>query len=100
VKENDPALIPGTFAKVHLMLGQNMSALLVPNIAVIPQGRTKQIYLYKAGKAMPSTIVTGVRDSTNVEVVSGLKAGDTVITSSILFLRPGVEVSISKLESE
>ncbi|HLF63556.1 MAG TPA: efflux RND transporter periplasmic adaptor subunit, partial [Saprospiraceae bacterium] len=100
VQANDPALIPGTFAKVHLILDQNVNALLIPNIAVIPQGRNKQIYLYKAGKAMPSEIITGVRDSSNVEVVSGLKQGDTVITSSILFLRPGIDVSIAKLNSE
>lgn len=100
VKESDPALIPGTFAKVHLVLGQSTGALMVPNIAVIPQGRTKQLYLYKSGKAMPTSIITGVRDSTNIEVVSGLKAGDTVITSSILFLRPGIDVRIVNLDGE
>jgi membrane fusion protein (multidrug efflux system) len=97
VRESHAALIPGAFAKVLLTLGQNESALLIPNIAVVPQGRKKQIYLYKAGKATPSEIVTGVRDSTNVEVVSGLREGDTVITSSILFLRPGLDVEIAKL---
>lgn len=98
VKDNDPALVPGSFAKVHLILGQNATALLIPNIAVIPQGRTKQIYLYKSGKAAPMQITTGIRDSTSIEVVSGLKEGDTVIVSSILFLRPGIDVSISKME--
>jgi membrane fusion protein (multidrug efflux system) len=82
---------------VRLVLGQNESALLIPNIAVIPQGRKKQIYLFKNGKAIPMEITTGVRDSTNVEVVTGLKSGDTVITSSILFLRPNIDVQIAKL---
>jgi membrane fusion protein (multidrug efflux system) len=97
VLTKNSALIPGTFAKVRLVLGQNESALLIPNIAVIPQGRKKQIYLFKNGKAIPMEITTGVRDSTNVEVVTGLKSGDTVITSSILFLRPNIDVQIAKL---
>lgn len=98
IKETDTALVPGTFAKVSLVLGKNAEALLIPNISIIPSGRTKQIYLYKAGKAAPVQIVTGVRDSSNIEVISGLKSGDTVITSSILFLRPGIDVSIAKVE--
>ena len=99
IQDRDPALIPGTFARVHLVLGQNLEALMIPNIAVIPQGRTKQIYLYKGGKALPQEITTGIRDSTSVEVIQGLNAGDTVITSSILFLRPGIEVDIDRFMS-
>jgi membrane fusion protein (multidrug efflux system) len=99
IQDRDPALIPGTFARVHLVLGQNLGALMIPNIAVIPQGRTKQIYLYKGGKALPQEITTGIRDSTSVEVIQGLNAGDTVITSSILFLRPGIEVDIDRFMS-
>ena len=99
IQDRDPALIPGTFARVHLVLGQNLEALMIPNIAVIPQGRTKQIYLYKGGKALPQEITTGIRDSTSVEVIQGLNAGDTVITSSILFLRPGIDVDIDRFIS-
>ena len=41
-------------------------------------------------------ITTGVRDSANVQVLAGLAAGDTLITSGLLFLRPGIDVKISK----
>ncbi|MBK9982921.1 MAG: efflux RND transporter periplasmic adaptor subunit [Saprospiraceae bacterium] len=98
VNQQDKVLIPGTFAKVKIVLGENANALLVPNDAILPLGRKKQIYLYKAGKGMPTDITTGVRDSTNLEVVSGLKLGDTVITSGILFLRPGINVELSKIK--
>jgi membrane fusion protein (multidrug efflux system) len=95
IRGHDTALIPGAFAQVNLVLGRSEGALLIPNICVIPQGRKKHIFLYKGGKAMQQEIVTGVRDSTNIEVTSGLKPGDTVITSSILFLRPGIDVQIT-----
>ncbi len=97
INHQDKLLIPGTFAKVKIVLGENANALLVPNNAILPIGRKKQIYIYKGGKAMATDITTGVRDSTNIQVVSGLNVGDTVIISGILFLRPGIDVKISKL---
>jgi len=99
INQQDKMLIPGTFAKVEIVLGENANALLVPNSAILPLGRKKQIYLYKGGKAMATDIITGVRDSTNIQVVSGLKLGDTVITSGILFLRPGIDVELAKIVS-
>jgi membrane fusion protein (multidrug efflux system) len=50
------------------------------------------VFTYSGGKVQMNEITTGVRDSTRVEVVTGLKSGDTMITSAILFLRPGMEV--------
>lgn len=69
---------------------------MVPNSAIIPTGRKKQLYVYQGGKAIPKEVTTGVRDSTNIQVLTGLKPGDTVITSAILFLRPGLEITIAK----
>jgi len=97
VKQRDQVLIPGTFAKVSIVLGESVDAILIPNSAVLPVGRNKQVYLYKGGKSMPVDIITGARDSTNLQVLEGLKEGDTVITSAILFLRPQGDVSIKQI---
>ena len=94
IKEKDNALMPGAFAKVKIVLGKNENALLIPNNAIIPIGRRKQVFLYKGGKASPVDVITGVRDSTNIQILEGVKSGDTVITSAILFLRPGSDVVI------
>ena len=53
--------------------------------------------LFKNNKALSTEITTGIRDSTNIQVLSGLNAGDTVITSGLLFLKPGSDVKISKI---
>jgi len=94
VKNHKSSLTPGSFAKVKIVLGENKNALMVPNTSIIPQGRKKLIYLYKGGKAMTSDVVTGVRDSMNIQILQGVNFGDTVITSGILFLRPGMEVRV------
>ncbi len=69
---------------------------MIPNSSVIPQGRKKQVFVFKDNKALATDITTGVRDSANVQVLAGLAAGDTLITSGLLFLRPGIDVKISK----
>jgi membrane fusion protein (multidrug efflux system) len=96
ISNTDPALIPGTFANVKLILGNNPNALMIPNSAVIPVGRKKQVYVFKSDKARQTDITTGVRDSANVQVLTGLFPGDTVIISGLLFLRPDADVKASK----
>jgi membrane fusion protein (multidrug efflux system) len=97
VKNSDPALIPGVFAKVRIVLGQNEDAILIPTIVVQPLGRKKLVYLYKGGKSIPADITTGVRDSSMVQVLTGLNVGDTVITTGLLFLRPGADVKLKNV---
>lgn len=97
VKNNDPALIPGVFAKVRIILGKNENAIMIPTIVVQPLGRKKLVYLYRDGKSVPSDITTGVRDSSNVQVLTGVNIGDTVITTGLLFLRPNAEVKLKKV---
>jgi membrane fusion protein, multidrug efflux system len=100
VKDKDPALIPGTFANVKMNLGNNPDAILIPNTAVVPQGRKKQVFVFKNNKAVTMDITTGTRDSANVEVLTGLNSGDTLITSGLLFLRPGSDVRLSAAKSK
>ncbi len=96
VNQSDPMLIPGVFGKVNIVLGQNEKALMVPSSAIIPLGRKKQLYVFEGGKAMAKDVTTGVRDSTNIQILTGIKPGDTVITSAMLFLRPGLDVVVAE----
>jgi len=99
VKNGDASLIPGVFAKVRIVLGQNENAIMVPTIVVQPLGRKKLVYLYKGGKSIPADITTGIRDSSSVQVLTGLSVGDTVITTGLLFLRPGADVKLKKVSN-
>lgn len=99
VSNSDPALLPGSFANVQMILGNNPNAIMIPNSAVLPQGRKKQVFLFKDSKALPMEITTGMRDSANVQVLTGLFPGDTLITSGLLFLRPGSDVKLTSSKS-
>jgi membrane fusion protein, multidrug efflux system len=97
VKESHAELVPGIFAKVNLQLGRNLNALMVPTQAVIPLARSKQIILLRKDSAQFSNVETGIRDSAFVQIVKGIKAGDTVITTGLMAIRPRLKVRITKL---
>ena len=98
VTANDNYLVPGAFAKVRLTLGKQDDALMIPTQSVIPSGRLKQVIVYKQGKAVFTDITTGIRDSANIQVLTGLNNNDTVITTGLLFLRPDASVKLSKVQ--
>lgn len=97
IKDRDPLLIPGAFAKVRMVIGASKDAIMIPNNSILPQGRKKLAYVYRNGKAVSTEITTGVRDSANIEVMTGIMPGDTVLTTGLLFLREGSAVKLSKI---
>jgi membrane fusion protein (multidrug efflux system) len=97
VQSKDKTLIPGAFANVKMTLGNGQTALLIPNNALVPQGRKKIVYLFQNNKAITREVTTGARDSVNIQILSGLQPGDSVITTGLLFLKPEASVKIQKV---
>ncbi len=89
-------LLPGQFVKVDLILQSITNALLVPTQAVIPEQAGKKVFVLRNGKANEVRIETGIRTERDLEVVAGLQAGDTVLTTGMLQLRNGMDVQIVK----
>ena len=57
-----------------------------------------KLYLYKSGKAEPVSVITGIRTDKSVQIVAGLKPGDTVIVSGTLQLRTGLPVVLDNID--
>lgn len=85
-------LLPGAFADVELILERVDGALSVPSIAVVPELEGKRVYVLSNGVATPRSVETGLRTDTSVQVVHGVAAGDSVITSGLQLIRPGMPV--------
>ncbi|MBC7902940.1 MAG: efflux RND transporter periplasmic adaptor subunit [Gemmatimonadaceae bacterium] len=100
VTNGDAKLIPGTFAEVNLSFGESEAALMVPSQAVLPQARDKKIIVYRDSIAKFEKVTTGMRDSSKVQITSGLKVGDTIIISGLLTLKPDGKVKLVKIEKE
>ena len=91
---SDPSLVPGAFANVILDFAPNYTALMVPSQAIIPQARGKKLVVYRDGTATFTDVTTGVRDSSNVQVLAGINAGDTIITTGLMSVKPNSKVII------
>lgn len=100
VKGDEKGLVPGGFAKVRLAFAPDSSALMIPTQAVIPQARGKKVYVYNNGTANFVDVETGMRDSSNVQVTTGLKRGDTVIITGLLGLKPEAKVKIKQITNK
>ena len=97
VSMNTTSLVPGTFANVELKLNENKNALMVPTQAIIPRERDKELIVARNGKARFIKVKTRIRQESMIEVTSGIDAGDTVVTTGILFIKPGVVLKFAKV---
>ena len=79
---------PGAFVKVFINSAGNKQAVMIPTNAIIPDDKNNQVVLVKNGMASFVNVTTGVRQSETVEIVSGIKAGDSVVVTGVLFARP------------
>ena len=94
---NDPSLVPGAFANVMLDFAPDYTALMVPTQAVIPQARGKKLIVYRHGIAKFMDVTTGVRDSANVQILSGINAGDTIVTTGLMSVKPESKILIKNI---
>jgi len=93
-------LLPGAFTDVNLRLNEKPNALLIPTQAIIPSEQDKSVIIAKNGKAHFTLVKTGVRRASNIEITEGLQAGDTIITTGLLFLKEGAKLSYSTLKTD
>ena len=88
-------LLPGSFTKIDLPLFNVKDAILIPTQAIIPVLKGKKVFVSENGKAKEVMIETGTRTQTSVLVSSGLKVGDTVLTSGMMSLKADAPVIVS-----
>ena len=74
-------LTPGASAAATISLGTKKNALLLPRGAFLTTGSQKWVYVVEGQVAKKTAVTFGTLTANTVEVKSGLKAGDTVITS-------------------
>lgn len=98
VSDTVRGLTGGAFAKVKVSLGGSSKALLVPSRSIMLQEKSKKIAVVRNGSAVFVPVITGYRLDTLVEVTSGIASGDTVITSGLLLVRPGMPVTLSSID--
>jgi membrane fusion protein (multidrug efflux system) len=91
----DGKLFPGTFADVKLPLNIVKDAIVVPSEAIIPVQSGKKVYIANMGKAKEVMVDATTRTDSSILILSGLKAGDTLITSGVMSLKNEAPIKVN-----
>jgi membrane fusion protein (multidrug efflux system) len=90
----DLALKPGLFARLAITIDQRENAIVVPEMAVVPDAVGKMVYVVDNGKAKRVSVEIGKRLPGKVEIVSGLRPDMQIITAGQMRLRDGAPIAI------
>ncbi len=88
-------LIAGSFADVELILQEIKDALMLPSEALVPELKGQKVFAIRGGKVAEQPVEIGLRTDKEVQIVSGLNAGDTVLTTGLLQARSGMSVELN-----
>ncbi len=85
---------PGFLARTTFALNERSGVLLVPQSALVGGSSSQAVFVVDQGRAVRRTVETGLTSEGSVEVVSGLKEGEPVVTLGNHLLRDGAEVRV------
>jgi membrane fusion protein (multidrug efflux system) len=94
IPNNRFKLKPGMFVRVAVTLDNRPNAVIIPEEAIWPQGKSSFVYRVVDGKAMLTKVEIGNRSPGSVEILKGLAANDLVITDGQMKLKDGAPVSV------
>jgi membrane fusion protein (multidrug efflux system) len=87
-------LVPGAFARVEVYMEDIPEALMIPSEAIMPDIRGERVFKVEKGRAKAIYVKIGMRTEREVQIVQGLVAGDTVITTGLLQVRDNTPVKV------
>lgn len=100
VDKPDKRLVPGGYCQVNLNLDSRNDAIVIPSQAVVAQIDGRFVIVARNGKAHFTAVQTGIRSERGIEITQGIVAGDTIITSGILFLRESSPLNYASVNTE
>jgi membrane fusion protein, multidrug efflux system len=96
VANPDGALRPGMFGRGSIVVEVHPRAVVVPSQAVQITDGKKFVYVLDGDKARRRAISTGVDEGAWLEVLSGIKEGEEIVTAGIDTLGDGSQVRVAR----
>lgn len=86
-------LMPGMFARTKLQAGLVEGAIVVPTEAIITAtDGSSNVFIIHDGKAQRRMVRTGIENAGRVQIIGGIKSGDSMIVTGIMSLSDGRQV--------
>jgi membrane fusion protein (multidrug efflux system) len=94
IKNNNYKIIPGMLINIEIIFNEKES-IGVPEESIIQQGTRTVVYKVIEGKTVSLTEVkTGIRNFGKVEILSGLIAGDKIVTEGVSKIRDRAQIKL------
>lgn len=96
VPNPDNYILPGSFVRASLPVGEYQNAILAPQAAVMrtPKGEAYAYVVSPEGTAEQRMLTVEAARNGDWIVTSGLAEGDEIIISGLMMLRPGAPVAV------
>jgi RND family efflux transporter MFP subunit len=89
-------LAPGIQVGVEIDAEQRLNVPVVPPIAVVRNEKNgAAVFIASGNVARRRPVVTGLVDTEHVEIISGLKPGELIVTQGISNLRDGTAITVT-----
>ena len=95
--DNPGALKGGGSVEATVITGQKDNAIVVPEQSVVLRPAGKVVYLIVDDKAKQEVVEIGSKQGGLIEIVSGLKGGETVALDGAGFLSDGAAVNVREI---
>lgn len=86
---------PGATVNGTVIIGEEKSALMVPEQSVVMRPAGEVVYVVRNNTAYQAVVKTGLRQNGLVEVQSGLNANDTIVVDGAGFLTDNTPVKVA-----
>ncbi len=94
VDNNRKILLPGMFVKADMVVNSAENTIVIPKDILVNWMRDQIVYVVDRGEAKRRFITTGLENDTDIEVTTGLEAGEIVVSKGFETLRDGSKVRI------
>lgn len=94
---SDTELKPGMFARLSIIFDSRLDALLVPREAIIETELGSTVFIVTDGVARRHGVKTGYSWQNDIEIIDGVKTGDSIVVIGQATLKDGAEVDVIDL---
>ncbi|HNW51330.1 MAG TPA: efflux RND transporter periplasmic adaptor subunit [Prolixibacteraceae bacterium] len=96
VKNPDLKMRPGMFVKAEIVVEKRDSAIVIERDIVQNRRGGKVVFVVERNTAVEKKIITGIETDKEVEVLSGLEAGEKLVTDGYEMLSNRTKVKVQK----
>ncbi len=94
--QGNQTFYPGSFVNVLVNFDEIKDAIMIPTPAVIPTLKGQKVMVCKNGVAVDVMVTIGVRTDEQIQIVEGINAGDTVVTTGLLSIKKDSKLKLLK----